>query len=84
MLEKVLIIRLQEDIKSLMSSGQRQEQSGRLARNSLCLGVCDYSSKFTQSASDWRALEGSVVTARRERLRVHTTEGRRKTAEKEG
>lgn len=39
--------------RSLVSSGQRQEQSGRLARNSLCLGVWDYSSKFTQSASDW-------------------------------
>lgn len=43
--------------RSFLSSGQRQEQSGRLARNSLCLGVWDYSSKFTQSASDWQAAE---------------------------
>lgn len=34
--------------RSFSSSGQqRQEQSGRLARNSLCLGVWDGSSKFT-------------------------------------
>lgn len=48
--------------RSLVSSGQRQERSGRLARNSLCLGVWDYSSKFTQSASDWQAAEESEVT----------------------
>lgn len=48
--------------RSLVSSGQRQEQSGRLARDSLCLGVWDYSSKFTQSASDWQAVEESEVT----------------------
>lgn len=34
--------------RSFLSSGRRrQEQSGRLARNSLCLGVWDGSNKFT-------------------------------------
>lgn len=47
-----------------MSAGQRQEQSGRLAHSSLCLSVWDYSSKFTQSASDWQAAEESEVTVR--------------------
>lgn len=58
--------------RGLVSSGQRQEQSGRLARNSLCLGVWDYSSKFTQSALDWQAEEESEVTARGETTHTHT------------
>lgn len=69
-----------------MSAGQRQEQSGRLAPNSLCLGVWDYGSNFTQSAPDWQAAEESEVTERGETTH---TEGsgraeRRKKGGKEG